>query len=289
NIAHAVIPHAFSWYDYPHTYNQWPISRILRERPRDLLNHAVKVARDTLGTKLSLAGAGVGIVAIVLTRESRQRRLIAFCLWLFVLYVLVIIVPTHYTDRAYAPVAMLASVLVSCGLAALCQRVPGRWALAAAAAAVGAGLLLARPPEDFWHRLQARRGARHWNERVVHALEANGMRSSDEVFTNMWAFYPLDDPRFVTFYNYGGWIELDSVYARERPHPTATSVKEWQDFFRAHDIHFAVLQRRSETKSVFNHTPPDWKRIFSDKKVTAWALPTPEKPAPEAAAAPAAP
>jgi hypothetical protein len=273
NIAHAVIPNAFSWVDYPHTYNQWPLSRILRERPMDLVHHALRVAKETFGNEVTLIGAVLGGVATALVRDRKQRQLVAFCLWLSCLYILLVIVPTHYTDRAYAPIAMLAAVLAACGVAELCDRVPGlpRWGLGAVAAGLVVFLAF---PSDLRQDLQGRKNMRRWNEKVVRALEANGLHSSDEVFTNMWGFYPLQDPGFVTFYNYGGWIELDSEYARERPHPTATRVSEWQEFFRAHDIHFAVLQKRAETKAIFKHAPPDWKRIYSDRRVSVWALPS---------------
>jgi hypothetical protein len=92
------------------------------------------------------------------------------------------------------------------------------------------------------------------------------------VFTNEWNIYNMADPAFITFYNYGGWIELDSLYARERPHPTALTVAEWQEFFAKHGIRFAILKRDGKTQDIFHHPPAAWKELFSDQNLTVWAV-----------------
>jgi hypothetical protein len=269
NIAQSMVPDAFNWEDYPNTYRRWPLSRILRERLWDFLVHIFQVAMQTFGLKESLAAATLGVASITLNSDRKHRQLLAFLAWFGFLYLLLVLVPTRYTERAYAPVAMLAAILAASGLAELAQRAARpRWALAGAALAV----IFLTLPLNAWQSLQSRHQARLWNERVVNALRANGMHSSDEVFTNDWDFYPVSDPRFVTFYNYGGWIELDSEYARERPHPTAETVSEWQDFFAAHGIHFAVLRLRNDTREVFEHPPPEWKQIYADNILAAWAI-----------------
>jgi hypothetical protein len=269
NIAQSMLSDAFNWEDYPHTYNRWPLSRILRERLGDFLVHIFNVVMQIFGLKESLAAATLGVTSITLNPDRKHRQLLAFLAWFGLLYLLLVLAPTRYTDRAYAPIAMLAAILAASGLAELAHRASRpRWALAGAALAV----LFLTLPLNVWQSLQSRHQARLWNERVVDALRSNGMHSSDEVFTNEWAFYPVSDPGFVTFYNYGGWIELDSEYARERPHPTAETVSEWQDFFAAHGIHFAVLRWRNDTREIFEHPPPEWKQIYADNIFTAWAI-----------------
>jgi hypothetical protein len=275
NIALAVVPGAFSWEDYPNTYNRWPLSAILREYPNELLTNSLNQALSTLGMKLSVAAAVAGAFAVSLAGEAARRRLLAFGGVLALLYVLVVIVPTRYTDRAYAPVAMLASVLLASGLAELTARSrKPRWYLAWAALAV----VFINYPGGMWDLLKGKARDARWNTKIVRKLEANGMRSGDEVFSNVWNFYPMTDPKFITFYNFGGWIELDSLYARERPHPTARSIEEWQAFFAQHGIRFAAMRNRDNTKELFRKTPDSWRVLHTEKNFTVWAL----EPAPEA-------
>jgi len=282
NIALAVVPGAFSWENYPSTYNQWPLSRILRERPLDFFNNVYDQAMATLGRKLSVAAVGLGAVAVVLAPDRQRRQWLVFSATLALLYVFAVIVPTRYTDRAYTPVAMLSSVLLGCGLAELVSRARRpRWALLWAALAV----LFLSYPGDLYDQLRRRAHDAKYNARITRRLVANGMQSSAEVFTNEWNIYNMADPAFITFYNYGGWIELDSLYARERPHPTALTVDEWQEFFASHGIRFAILKRNGKTKDVFRRPPSSWKELFSDKNLTVWAV---APPAPEAQKEPAA-
>jgi hypothetical protein len=272
NIALSVIPGAFDWENYPNTYNQWPVSRILRERPLDFFNNALGQALATLGLKLSLAGAVCGAFATVLVPDRQRRQWLAFSAILALLYILVVIVPTRYTDRAYAPVAMLSSVLVGCGLAELVSRaLRPRWAALGALLTV----LFLTYPAGLWDQLKGRAGDAQFNKRLVKELVAAGMQSSAEVFSNEWNIYNMADPQFITFYNYGGWIELDSLYARERPHPIARSVEQWQAFFAEHGIRFALLRQNGKTQDLFRRTPASWKQLFADRGLTLWQVAPP--------------
>ena len=276
NIALSVIPGAFDWENYPNTYDQWPVSRILRERPLDFFSNALSQALATLGLALSLGGAVFGAFATVLVRDRQRRRWLAFCALLALLYILVVIVPTRYTDRAYAPVAMLSCVLVGCGCAELVSRAPWpRWGALGAVLTV----LFLSYPAGLLDQLKARTGDARFNKQLVKELVAAGMQSSAEVFTNEWNIYNMTDPQFITFYNYGGWIELDSLYARERPHPTAHTVAQWQQFFTEHGIRFAILRQNGKTADVFRHTPASWKELYSGRGLTLWEV---AAPAPEA-------
>jgi hypothetical protein len=269
NIALAVVPHAFSWEDYPNTYNQWPLSRILHERPWDLVDNSIRQALNTLSLRVSLVGAALGCAAMVLVPERQRRRLLVFSGALALVYVFVIIVPTRYTDRAFAPVAMLCSVLVACGASELLARAPRpRWAALFAVPA----LLFTAYPIGTWPALKHRAAERRQNERIVQLMVESGMRSSAEVFSNDWNFYNLADPNFDTFYNYGGWIELDSEYARERPHPNASTPEEWQQFFEEHGIRFAVLRPTGRAKSLAQHPPGSWSRIYAGNRLSVYKL-----------------
>jgi len=271
NIAYAVDKANVNWENYAQSYNHWPLARLLRERPLDLLANSRRQIVTTLAFPLSLAGAGLGAFAVVLATERVRRQLIAFCGLLALTYVAVVIVPTRYTDRAYAPVAMICSVLVACGLAELIARTSRQWLNSIW---VAVALVFLNYPSGLWDALQKKIARASYDQRLTRLLVANGMQSSGEVFSNVWDTYNLADPQFITYYNYGGWIELDSLYAKERPHPTATTVADWQQFFAAHGIHFAILQRRSQTKAIFRSPPADWKQLFSDERLTVWALPS---------------
>jgi hypothetical protein len=269
NIALAVVPNAFSWEDYPNTYNQWPLSRILHERPWDLVNNSIAQAVHTLSLRVSLVGAALGCAGMVLVPERQRRRLLVFSGALALVYVFLIIVPTRYTDRAFAPVAMLSSVLAACGASEVLARAQRpRWAAVFAVPA----LLFTAYPTGTWPALEQRARERRQNARIVQVMVENGMRSSAEVFSNVWNFYNLADPNFDTFYNYGGWIELDSEYARERPHPNASTPEEWQQFFAEHGIRFAVLRPTGRAKSLAQHPPASWTRIHSGKGLSVYKL-----------------
>ena len=284
NIAFAVVHGAFDWEDYPNTYNRWPLSRILQEQPWALLQNCVDQAAHTFGLKLSLVSGALGAAAMVLIGSRRHRQLLAFSGLLAVLYVGLVIVPTHYTDRAYAPVAMLASVLVACGVSELVSRTRRqRWALLGALVA----LLFVLYPSELWTRLKSRAHDAKWNTRISRTLVENGMRSSDEVFSNVWSIYNMVDPQFMPFYNYGGWLELDSEYRREQPHPTAATPEEWQQFFTEQGIHFVILRARGHARALALRPPASWRVLYGDKSIAVYALnPRPEPPPPAELPAP---
>jgi Dolichyl-phosphate-mannose-protein mannosyltransferase len=269
NIAFSVISNALSWEDYVRTYNRWPLARILRERPMDLVDSMVNQSIRTFGHKLVVAGAAFGLVAITLVGERQRRQLIALVGLLAVFYVSLVIVPTRFTDRSFAPVGMLAAVLFGCGMAELVNSSPAPRRFFAG------GVLLALAvswPAGLWKDLSGRHDARLRNIRIVDILVANGMKSSEEVFSNIWSIYNLADPLFVTFYNYGGWILLDSKYAAERPAPRAKTRAEWQAFLAEQGIKFVVLRNRKDASVLFRAPPPEWKQLFSDGQATVWAL-----------------
>jgi hypothetical protein len=269
NIAFAMLPNAFDWEDYARTYDRWPLSRILEERPLQLLAHMYKVAAKTFGGKLVVSAATLGIFAMLSTPDRQRRRLLALIAGLGFFYIVVVLVPTRTSTRAFAPVAMLTCVLIACGLAELVSRAdrPRRAQLWAALAAVFLSW-----PLGLWADLDSRHAARQHNMKIVDALVAHGMQSSAEVFTNIWSIYNLRDPLFVSFYNYGGWLQLDSKYARERPPPRANTLPEWQAFFAERGIRFVILKQRPDTQALFQAPPPEWKQLFSDRSLTVWAL-----------------
>jgi hypothetical protein len=291
NIALAMIPDAFDWEDYAQTYDRWPLSRILRERPAELVLHVISVTRQALTTKISLAALALGSVAAFLG-DAEQRRTYRFLGVLALSYVLVVIAPTNLSDRAFVPVVVLACLLIAGGLGELARRVTSRasrpssgdarpapparvlstlagrttWA---AAFLAGAGACY---PPGIQEALLLKRQSRADNQVVVDVLLRAGMTSSGEVFCTNFNVYNLADPDFVSFHNYGGWIQLDSVYAAERPPPRARTLQEWRDFFSAHAIRFAILERRPDTEELFTRTPPAWSLLAANEYVAVFAL-----------------
>ncbi|HKO94784.1 MAG TPA: hypothetical protein VJU61_26700, partial [Polyangiaceae bacterium] len=249
NISFSVISNAIDWEDYLRTYKRWPLSRILRDRPMDLFDSMVNQSIKTFGHKLVVAGTALGLFAMVLGTQRLQRQLLAFIALIAAFYISIVIVPTRFTDRAFAPVGMLASVLVGCGLAELVALLAAPRRAFAGAALIA---LIVSWPYGLWKDVSGRHDARLRNTKIVDLLLANGMRSSGEVFSNIWNIYNLADPEFGSFYNYGGWIMLDSKYAAERPPPRAKSRKEWKEFLAEHGIRFVILRNRKDAADIFS-------------------------------------
>jgi hypothetical protein len=73
--------------------------------------------------------------------------------------------------------------------------------------------------------VQERRAAMKENQAVQRALSRHGFRSGAEVFCNDWDVYNLGHPYLEPFYDYGGYMLLDSEYAAQRPIPA-----DWRSF-----------------------------------------------------------
>ena len=167
-------------------------------------------------------------------------------------YTAMVVLPTRLTTRSFHPVVVVLSIVVAAGLFSY-RAIPRgkRWwtAVPATAALVMLSLGVGRHsaaslinrPADFWGRVTAKRAAMLYNRQILAVLGEHGFRESTEVFTNDWNIYNLDDPKFDTFVNFGGWILLDSKYAAERPQPTARSATEWGDYFVRLGIRLVVL------------------------------------------------
>jgi hypothetical protein len=269
NISNSMFPGVLNWEAYPQTYNLWPLSRILHERPLAFVKHFAGVTWEVARMHISAAALTLGVGTLVWARDPRLKRWVAFFVMLAALYVLIVISPTRFTARSFGPIAMLACLLVAAGYDTFRARWGRRRGLHAA---LIVGILLFAYPPGIRSELKNRHAQLLSNQRIVDALRVAGMRSSSQVFSNEWSVYDLADPRFDTFYNYGGWILLDSRYAHDRPPPHATNVQQWQSFFAEHGIKFAILHRRPDTEDLFSHPLPGWRQLLTDRGLTVWAL-----------------
>ena len=108
--------------------------------------------------------------------------------------------------------------------------------------------------------VKARRADLQENQAVVRVLKENGFRESGEVFCNDWNIYNLDHPFLEPFYDYGGYMLLDSEYAAQRPLPRG----DFDAFARRQGIRFAILVRGLPGPEV------TWRRIFSDARLDVY-------------------
>jgi hypothetical protein len=265
------------WNDFLGTYRLWPLSRLLAERPMSL----VRLAVDNVAGLLDRPEVLAAIVFVPLTAafagSDRRRRLTLFLATIACLYTALVMLPSRFMARAFAPVSCLIAVLCFPAIVELggsLSRVfrPSRalpkpstlwtWLLLAA---FFLGTHNPAVPLIGKHRQLA------WNRRVLDVMRQAGMGGGADVFCSFWDFYNLDDPRFITFHNYGGYMLLDRLYREQKPRPAAVTAAEWQEFFDANRIRFAVLDETPATRDFLRTCDPRrWEKIFSDGRVSVF-------------------
>jgi hypothetical protein len=244
------------WNDYLATYALWPISRVLSERPGDLVAMMLKNAGSFLHP-FALFALGIAIAGLAFSREHRAGSL--HLLVLVAGYVLFNILVTRYTNRAAHPAFMLLSVLAAGH--AFSPRWPRSLVLLTVAGLAAGFAVHAYKQVQL---VQARREQMHENQAVMRVLRAHGLRSSSEVFCNDWNLYNLDDAFLEPFHDYGGYMLLDKEYAAQRPVPKAATQAEWRSFLQHHGIRFVIRVRGLPMPGVPELTAPT---IFSNAKL----------------------
>jgi hypothetical protein len=255
------------WYDYLATYDLWPLRRLLAEDPWSLVSHLAGNASAIFFRPTVFATVLLWPVLLLETHRDTQPGILAFLGLCIALYLLIVVCPTQVTDRALLPAKVLLCVLFVQGLAraaTLIELKPGPclWLYCAGAVALAGGV-----PHSFVY-VRDKLEAREYNWSIIKALRSAGMTSSAQVLCNDWDLYPLDDPAFVTYYNYGGWMLLDREYAAQRPRPLATTVDEWRDFMRHHNLRFFLFQVAPETRDFTAEplAPTDWELVHQDDR-----------------------
>ncbi len=251
-IGHFVMPSSLDWTDFPATYTRWPVGRVLAEGSQDLIRHVTVEAWYIWALPVVKSATVLLVPAFWYARKQGAWRELGALLLFCGFYTALVVVPTRFTTRAFHPVVVVLSIVVAAGLFS-CRAIPRgrRWWIAApvTAALVMLSLGLGRRsaaslvngPAEFWRDVTARRGEMLYNRQILAVLGEHGFEESTDVFTNDWDVFNLDDPKFDTFVNYGGWILLDSKYAAERPRPTARTATEWKDYFVHLGIKLVVL------------------------------------------------
>ena len=264
------------WENYLATYNIWPIGRLLAEEPWAVFHHLVGSAASLSTRPTVLSGILLIPISTGILQRTEARRILAFLAACAVAYLALAVLPTLATDRAMLPVDVLLAIVcvpaVYCGTMGLCKGRPGVHAVL-----VGAALLALSSLPTTAHHLRKKANGLAYNRILCDRLNAAGGWNSAEVFSNHWNLYPVDDPDFVTYYNYGGWLLLDPVYAAERPPPEAQTVSQWRDFMLDQALRFLVIRKTGKTAAFFSEglDAAEWELVHVDRALAILRLKAP--------------
>jgi hypothetical protein len=255
--------YAMGWNDadFLGTYDRWPLRRLIAEEPLALVRLVGRnlggliISRTVLVAMLLM---GVGLAWGLGTREPVRRRAVWLCLTICGLYLLVVVLPTVVTFRALWPVWVLASW----GLALVAPDMM-RWVKlqhgTAVAAVATALLVVVTGYTSVFGEWIARHARYRENREVSDWLVGQGIVDPVDVLTNRFDLYPLFDPRLVTFHGYGGWLQLNPVFARERPSPFnfVGTADSWAAFATRHGKRIIIVGREAKTEPLFQRTELD--------------------------------
>ena len=261
------------WRNYLDTYDLWPLSKLVREHPVALIKHMVSVMSNVAYIPYILTGAVVIPLSVGSCKEPEVKRALLFLGVIAVSYSVLVILPTMATDRGLLPVSVIVSLLVVWSLVRYSERLSSGFGATQFICLLIAIALVGNVPSSSDH-LRKKYHAQSYNRQIIEALKKEGMTSSSELFCDNWNIHPLGDPKFITFYNYGGWILLDSKYASERPVPTAKTVTEWRSFLLEHDLRYLVIRRTDATEPFFAEelSHSEWKLVFWDGQFLILAM-----------------
>ena len=206
-------------------------------------------------------------MAVYLVRQKADRRILVFMLATAVLYAIIMILPTRYTDRSLLPFTILAACILAPCVTALGKLVGSYTNRTVASLGVLLAILFIGHPLQSFEYIRGKYADMRYNEKILGVLYDAGLQDSSQVYSNYFEIYPLDDPEFVTFHNHGGWLLLDSKYARERPNPERPkTLPAWESFFRGHGLRYIVLNKQDASYSEFftDGLPAQWDTIFED-------------------------
>jgi hypothetical protein len=157
-----------------------------------------------------------------------------------VFYISATVLPANVTDRTLLPATAVLSIIGVPAAMLLANSLSHRGLRISLLASICAFILIhAQVPT--W-----KREAVAINRRILQALHGAGMSRSSEVFSNDYEPYNLDDAYLTPFYDYGGYMLLDSEYREQRPMPTASTPWEWNRFFAIHHIRYLVIRRGTD-------------------------------------------
>ena len=258
------------------TFNLWPLTRLVAEKPVALAQLLYHYAQYWLTRPETTAGIVLIPLSLAWALPVERRRAAGALAVVLALYVATVIAPSLFTLRAFAPAVCLVCALsfpALTRLSALLPRGPAGWRLPVVRVAwLSATLVLLylglgnpiRPLLDKHAQLA-------WNRHVLDSMREAGWRPDDKVFCNFWELYNLDDPRFITFHNYGGYLLLDPLYNATMPRPEARSADEWQTFFDHHGTRFVVARPTAAIADFLEHRDSvQWPEIYRDEGVVVF-------------------
>ena len=256
--------HEMDFGAFMETYANWPLSRVLAETPLWVFADHVF---DTLDDLLDLPYIALAIfcipAAFILTPQS-QRRSLLFLIILATIYVGLIVLPSRYTFRAMVPVTAISALLIGAVLVGMIRYITVRWRWLVIALVAIPVLYAFTPVEQNSDLIGQKLRRMERNVSLLAQLDAAGMKSSREVYSELWNFHPLNDPEFITFHNHGGWMLQDSKYAAELPNTlTVDGLDDWERFFRQFGLRYAVVGKYSSRYREFHkdRLREPWERV----------------------------
>ena len=262
----------FDWDNFLATYDLWPLSRLVRERPADLLRLLYHHAQFLLMRPEVRTGVVLVPLALAWVLPRERRRAGVFLAVIMVLYLGAIMLPSTFSFRAIAPVTCLLCVLAFPALARLAEYLPGRVPVppprrrprgvdgGGDRRAVRGHQQPAASAADQVHRADVEPDRARHDARPRSPRRRAGLLQLLEVL-------PARRPAFVTFHNYGGYMLLDPLYNATMPRPEAQSAAEWQAFFDRHDTEFVVARPTPAIRDFLDHRDPAlWPEIHRDDR-----------------------
>jgi len=260
-IGHFVIKD-LDWNDFLGTYALWPVKKVLSERLSDFLRHLLSTAAYLWSKKMIKVGIAMFIPALFAVWPSEKRYKLVAIMVVAMLYTAANILPTRYTVRAFVPVSALIGIIVAGGFFLIVRLFRQQfvsfprmsWAVWLIICCIAAIFLCWQP--NTIRDMDKRRTFRWVNQIIVNNLTKLGMARSRDVFCSDYNLYNLNDPKFLPFVNYGGWILLDRKYRKEMPPPTKIhTAAEWNAYFTSAEVKFVILLADDESVSMLISNP----------------------------------
>lgn len=261
------IMQSVDWENYLETYALWPVWKLLLEQPLSVIKHILFLLRDLISMPIILASAILIPISLSVLNDDRKLRFMLFFLICTVGYLITTIIPMKITYRAMLPAEVFLALMIMPAIYFGPKEIE-KWSKFARILCLFLSIIvISNMPANFRY-FKYKIESMKYNKIIIEKLESAGMKTSSEVFSNEMNMYPLNDPKFITFYNYGGYLLLDSKYAKERPVPDARTLEDWRDFMLRKKLRFLVIKKTDKTSMFFddNLLPGDWELVYWDGK-----------------------
>lgn len=233
--------------DLLNTYARYPLDRILREHPLDIVNlmtrrageHPALWALPLISSALVLWKRRVWHTAVV--RQVLLCSTLAFLyFWLFVSLSWVA------WPRVLLPVVFLDGwLLIAVGMQLFWARSHRVRLLWSAAFALGLAIEWSGSLQELKGQWRITRVWWRQSTELVQELRREGMKDARQAFVFDWNRFVVDDPQLQPFYNFGFWNLLLPEFREERPIPTRhlNDLSDLASFFENNAVRFFVLPK----------------------------------------------